>query len=50
MTYMDQALEEAKKARDLKEVPVGCVIVKEGRIIGRGYNQVETKRDATAHA
>lgn len=48
--YMRQALREAEKAYELGEVPVGCVIVREGRIVGRGYNQVELLRDPTAHA
>lgn len=48
--YMDQALSEAQKAFDADEVPVGCVIVMQDRIIARGYNQVETLNDATAHA
>lgn len=47
---MAQAYKEAQKARKNKEVPIGAVIVKEGRIIARGWNQVETLRDATAHA
>lgn len=48
--YMCQALKEAWKAFDNDEVPVGAVIVFQDRIIGRGYNQVETLQDATAHA
>ncbi len=48
--YMEEALKEAHKAYDLGEVPIGCVIVKEGRIIGRGHNLTETKKDPTAHA
>lgn len=44
------ALREADKARAVGEVPCGCIIVKDGRIIGRGWNQVETLKDATAHA
>jgi len=47
---MRAALAEAKKALDEREVPVGCVIVHEGAVIGRGHNQVERMRDATAHA
>ena len=42
--------EEAKKAYDKKEIPVGAVIVKDGKIIARGYNQKETKTDTTKHA
>ena len=48
--YMCQALKEAWKAFDQEEVPVGAVVVFQGSIIGRGYNQVETLQDATAHA
>ena len=47
---MLQALLEAEKALRLNEVPVGAVIVNDGLIIGRGYNQVETLNDPTAHA
>ena len=50
LRWMDAALREAEKAYDLGEVPIGCVIVKDGRCIARGYNQVETLKDATAHA
>jgi tRNA(adenine34) deaminase len=48
--YMQQALNEAKKAFDEDEVPVGAVIVMNDRIIARGYNQVEKLTDSTAHA
>ena len=48
--YMKQALKEAKKAYKKLEVPVGAVIVKDGKIIARGYNQKETKTDTTKHA
>ncbi len=48
--YMKQALREAQKAFDADEVPVGAVIVMQNKIIGRGYNQVETLSDSTAHA
>ena len=44
------ALLEAQKAYRKNEVPVGCVIVKSGQIIGRGHNLVESLQDATAHA
>ena len=44
------ALVEAIKAFECGEVPIGCVVVKENRIIGKGFNQVETLKDATAHA
>lgn len=47
---MQAALEEAKKAAALGEVPVGAVIVKDGEIISRGHNEVETRKDPTAHA
>jgi tRNA(adenine34) deaminase len=47
---MNFAYQEAVKALDEGEVPVGAVIEKEGRIIGRGYNRVEKLYDATAHA
>jgi tRNA(adenine34) deaminase len=48
--FMIEALKEAWKAFKLEEVPVGAVLVKEGKIIARGHNQVEMLRDATAHA
>lgn len=48
--WMEMAIREAMRAYDLGEVPIGCVIVKDGRCIGKGYNQVETLKDATAHA
>lgn len=48
--YMRQALREAQLAYDAGEVPVGAVVVMQGRIIGRGHNQVERLTDATAHA
>lgn len=47
---MHEALKEAKKAYEAKEVPVGAVLVFEERIIARGHNQVELLCDATAHA
>ncbi len=47
---MRRALLEAEKAFDANEVPVGAVVVKDGRIIGRGFNQTETLQDPTAHA
>jgi tRNA(adenine34) deaminase len=49
-TFMQEALRLAMKARAADEVPVGAVVVREGRIISRGYNQVELLKDATAHA
>ena len=48
--FMGQALREAHKARAAGEVPVGAVVTYEGRIIARAWNQVETLKDATAHA
>lgn len=48
--YMSEALKEAEKAAAENEVPVGCVVVKQRRIIARAYNQVERLNDPTAHA
>jgi tRNA(adenine34) deaminase len=48
--FMAQALNEARKAFQSDEVPVGCVIVHDGIIIGRGYNRTESLQDPTAHA
>jgi tRNA(adenine34) deaminase len=48
--WMLEALKEAIKAFDANEVPIGAVLVKEGRVIARGYNQVELLKDSTAHA
>jgi tRNA(adenine34) deaminase len=48
--FMRQALREAHGAFEEGEVPIGCVIVKDGKIIGRGRNHMETLRDPTAHA
>lgn len=48
--WMQHALKEAEKAYDSGELPVGTVIVFENRIIAKGYNQVETLKDPTAHA
>lgn len=48
--WMAEALKEAKKAYNQDEVPVGAVVVFENKIIGRGFNQVETLKDPTAHA
>ena len=47
---MREALRQAQKAYEADEVPVGAVVVRGGRIIGRAYNQVELLKDATAHA
>ena len=48
--FMGQALREARRAYAAGEVPVGAVVVRAGRIIARAWNQVETLKDATAHA
>ena len=48
--FMKEAIKEAQKAYDKLEVPVGAVIVKEGKIIARGHNLKETKYDTTKHA
>jgi len=48
--YMTEALKEARLAAEENEVPVGCVIVHEGRIVGRAHNQRERLNDPTAHA
>jgi len=48
--WMRIALIEAIKGYDAGEVPIGAIVVKDSRIIGKGYNQVETLNDATAHA
>lgn len=48
--YMREALKQAKKAYALGEVPIGCVIVYGGKIIGRGYNRRNTDRNTLAHA
>lgn len=48
--YMKAALKEAKKAYALKEVPIGCVIVQNDRIIARGYNRRNTDKNTLAHA
>lgn len=48
--YMKEAMRQAKKAYALGEVPIGCVIVHAGRIIGRGYNRRNTDKNTLAHA
>lgn len=48
--WMRLAIEEARKAEAIGEVPIGAVIVRGGEVIGRGYNLRETTHDATAHA
>lgn len=47
---MGKALREARAAYQIGEVPIGCVIERGGRVIARAWNQVETLKDATAHA
>ena len=44
------ALKEAEKAREIDEVPIGCVIVKDNKVISRGFNHRECKSDVTSHA
>jgi tRNA(adenine34) deaminase len=48
--YMRMALKEAEKAFEKEEVPVGCVIVREGQVIAKAHNQTELLKDPTAHA
>ncbi|MBR3152154.1 MAG: tRNA adenosine(34) deaminase TadA [Clostridia bacterium] len=48
--FMRQALKEAKKAFDKEEVPIGAVIVKDGKIIARAHNLKETKKNTICHA
>ncbi|MDE7013307.1 MAG: nucleoside deaminase, partial [Kineothrix sp.] len=48
--YMKEALKQAKKAYLLGEVPIGCVIVYNGKIIGRGYNRRNTDKNTLSHA
>ena len=48
--FMGEALRQAAKAYEAEEVPVGAVVVRAGRIIGRAHNQIELLKDATAHA
>lgn len=50
LKYMKEALKETKKAAKCGEVPIGCVIVYEDKIIGRGYNKRNTKKTTLAHA
>jgi tRNA(adenine34) deaminase len=49
-SFMREALRLAKKAGDADEVPVGSIIVRQGKTIARAYNQIELLKDATAHA
>ena len=48
--FMKEAIRQAKKARALEEVPIGCVIVHEGKIIARGYNRRNTDKNTLSHA
>lgn len=48
--YMREAMRQAKKAWELLEVPIGCVIVQNGRIIARGYNRRNTDKNTLSHA
>ncbi len=48
--FMRLAMDEAQKGADEGEVPIGCVIVKDGKILGRDHNRMETLSDSTAHA
>lgn len=49
-TFYKEAMEEARISYSKKEVPVGCVIVKDGKIIGRGHNTMEKDHDPSCHA
>ena len=48
--FMKEAIRQAKKARALEEVPIGCVIVSDGKIIARGYNRRNTDKNTLSHA
>lgn len=48
--YMKEAIRQAKKAYALNEVPIGCVIVRDGRVIARGYNRRNTDKNTLSHA
>jgi tRNA(adenine34) deaminase len=50
LRYMQMALAEAQKAYNMGEIPVGCIIVADNQIVGRGHNLTETLQDVTAHA
>ncbi|MDR0852188.1 MAG: tRNA adenosine(34) deaminase TadA, partial [Clostridiales Family XIII bacterium] len=49
-SFMKEAISEAARAAALGDVPIGAVIVKDGEVIGRGYNRTEVDRDPTMHA
>lgn len=48
--YMKQAIRQARKAEALEEVPIGCVITYEGKVIARGYNRRNVDKNTLAHA
>jgi tRNA(adenine34) deaminase len=48
--FMGEALRQAARAYEAEEVPIGAVVVREGRVVARAFNQVELLKDATAHA
>lgn len=48
--YMQKAIEQALKTKRTGDVPIGCIIIKDNKIIGCGYNQKEKKHDVTSHA
>lgn len=48
--FMKEAIKEALKAKELMEIPIGAVIVRDNEIIARGHNKKETQKDATLHA
>lgn len=50
MDFMAEALKEARKALRYDEVPIGCVIVKDGAVLSRAFNRKVTRQDATCHA
>ena len=50
LRYMQMALAEARRAYDIGEIPVGCIIVADNQVVGRGHNLTETLQDVTAHA
>jgi len=48
--FLEKALEQAKKAHKINEVPVGCVLVHNNQILSKGYNQIEKRKNSMAHA